>query len=285
MSETHWAMGPHGNRIRHEGEIDDCAKDNCPKGKATTPEGRVRLTVALYNEKNTGTIGGEILYDKRFESEDWPRTSYPLLTRDIQSVLYDLDEVRGRADSNANLYQGQRDDNARLHRVIMAMAKDLQERDKEITGLMAELHRCKEVAGLKADPHLNEKNIDLARENAQLRSDVTFLQERRKQLEDLVKCLKRKGGNHHFRYGYQKIIDLPTGPYVDHCADCDKPKGDPSHFGNGVNALSSKDVEEAVQAVHDRLLKVVEDGLMMKGPNGKNFVRELLAGLPGLPEA
>jgi hypothetical protein len=270
IAETHWGIAPDGAREKHEGEKDECVKENCPKGQATTPEGRVRLAMLLLEQQGTPAnagIGAELLYSEQFKTEDWPRQGYPILWGDVQSVLYALDETRARADRFVDRLMEHRQAHSVLHERIVGMTKDLQEKDKEIAGLTSQVENLEwgfEVKRLKAEL------------SAKATAEVSLLREIQR-LEEVAQSLRLHGGEHWFVYGYQKVIDLPSGPYVDHCLICDKPKDDPSHFANGVKALSSKDVASEARLVQTRVARMLV-GTGMGEATAQAVVKDLFKG-------
>lgn len=236
-TEQHWGLASHGERVRHPGEKDDCTEDNCPKGQATTPEGRVRLLMAILEEREWEALGWAVVCDERFKTETWPRKSYALLRGDVQDVLYSLDMAREIRDSNADRIDEARGESSEFIKVLSEMSKQIEAKDKEIA-----------------------------------------------RLEGTVASLRRHGGEHWFAYGYQKITNVMLGHWVDFCKVCDKPKDDPSHFGNGTKALSSEAVEEAVQIATGRVTALLEEGLRMGKETAHLTSLELMRGLPGVPE-
>lgn len=60
---------------------------------ARTPEARIRLLLELTDHPN---LGDEITYDRRFNTEAWPRNGYVLQRTDLEAVLAELDRCRGQ---------------------------------------------------------------------------------------------------------------------------------------------------------------------------------------------
>lgn len=152
---------------------------------------------------------------------------------------------------------------------------------------------CRVLDDLSMARHIRDANadrIDAERENVsavcqvigELGEEVTKKGKEIQALKDMVASLRRHGGEHWFAFGYQKVINLPTGSYVDHCSVCDKPKDDPSHFGNGVKAVSSKALGEALGTVQDRLVGLLASGMRMGQTPAQETAQELLAELAAL---
>lgn len=60
---------------------------------ARTAEERVRLLLEITDHPN---LGEEIAYDRRFNTEAWPRDGYALQRSDLLAVLDELDRARGK---------------------------------------------------------------------------------------------------------------------------------------------------------------------------------------------
>lgn len=157
---------------------------------------------------------------------------------------------------------------------------------EDISHVLNSLSMAREMRDANAD------RIDEERENVasvckvvgEMGEYLTKKAEEIKRLEGMVDSLRKHGGEHWFVYKHQVCVSAAPDPqvWVDICSVCDKPKGDPSHFGNGARALSSKEVEEAVDAVVDRLVGFLSAGLRMRLKTSRETARELLQGLPGV---
>lgn len=64
--------------------------------KAVTAEERVRLYLKLVDSPS---LAEDIVYDKRFKTEAWPRTGYCLQRSDLEAVLADLDAARSEVEN------------------------------------------------------------------------------------------------------------------------------------------------------------------------------------------
>lgn len=58
---------------------------------ARTPEARIRLLLKL---TEGFSLGDAIIYDRRFNTKEWPRNGYSLSRSDVEAVLKELDAVR-----------------------------------------------------------------------------------------------------------------------------------------------------------------------------------------------
>lgn len=103
-------------------------------------------------------------------------------------------------------------------------------------------------------------------------------------LKKLIHSMRFNGARHHFAYGYQRYNEEQRR-YIDHCSVCTKDRGHPAHFGEGSRYLDSREVErQAVEALR-RVVEFLEGNPLHFQPLvAQNTARELLAGLPGIPE-
>jgi hypothetical protein len=103
------------------------------------------------------------------------------------------------------------------------------------------------------------------------------------QLKALIHSMRHNGAAHHFAYGHQKYSEEKRR-YVDHCKICGKDAGHPAHFANGgARYLDSREVEKQAFEAFKRVAALLE-GQGFKPLTAHNTARELLAGLPGVPE-
>lgn len=209
---------------------------------ARTPEERIRLLLKLTDYPN---LGDEITYDRRFNTEAWPRNGYCLQRSDLEAVLKRVGDLE---EENA------------LQR------QDLEDAQNQIEDLKT---ASDEVNAMRAG--WSEKRKELEESNRKLRATVL--------------SLKANGAEHWFSYGYQEDTNGVRGAqgWEDFCKVCNKSKGDPSHFGNGVTALSSAVVEEAVEAVRKRLEAFLAEGTGLDATVAHSAAQELMKGLPGIP--
>lgn len=193
---------------------------------------------------NAPDISGEIIYDPRFKTEHWPRQAYAFRREDVEQVLNQLNMARMMRDTNAN----RTDDKAKEYRTILELTvevnKDLQEARKQIAGLESKLI----AAG------------------------------------ELIKTLKRSGGEHWYVFGYQKDKNagVPDSPqdWVNHCQICDLPQDHPRHFANGTRA---QEVPELVMAARGRLVDTLQT-LGFDPTTAFTTAIELLKDLPGVKD-
>lgn len=208
-AETHWGISSHGERVKHEGPKDTCALPDCPKGTAVSPEGRVRLFLAITDYPNLCRVE----YDERFETEGRPSKGYSLQRSDLEAVLTSLSMAREIRDANADRLDEKAGEVRRALDVLLNMANQLRAAEKEIERLKKEVDEYEEdVVGT-----LNEKNIALVRENGRLKETLKVFE---------------RDGKHWFAYGYQKDHGKPDGlqNFLDHCKICDQVKDHPAHF-------------------------------------------------------
>jgi len=155
---------------------------------------------------------------------------------------------------------------------------------QDIENLQNQIEDLKEEAR-KLQQELRWAQDYLLEEQARLLETTTRLEATERALEQekqRSQSLRLHGGEHWFVYGYQRAL-TPTDSYTDFCSVCDKPRDDPSHFGNGVKALSSKDVEKAVETARGRVEMFLKEGMSMREETARAVATELLRGLPGLP--
>lgn len=170
------------------------------------------------------------------------------------------------------------------------MGEPIKDRRQELNRLVGDFDEYRKACEEEL-AELEEKVSALEKDNTLQRTDLEDLQNQREDLEEKVKKLLRQlrekdeaiqglrmhGGEHWFVLAYQR-----SG--MDHCKVCDKPRDDPSHFGNGGKALSSTAVEKAVKLVQGRLESLMQTGLGMGAQTAAQTVLEVLQGLPGIPE-
>jgi DNA repair exonuclease SbcCD ATPase subunit len=199
----------------------------------------------LYLEQS---MTGEFVYSRQ---GGWPRTAHALERDDMVAVLAQLDQHR---EENA------------LQR------QDIENLQNEIEDLKAERDGLRRTLGTAT---------------ADTEQAVARAQRMERQLtekDEIIVGLRTHGGEHWFSYGHQKVTNVMLDHWVDICKVCNKPKDDPSHFGNGVTALSSHAVEEAVEAARKRLVTFLTDGTKMGATTAYNMAVDLLQGLPGIPK-
>jgi hypothetical protein len=207
--------------------------------KAVTAEERVRLYAELVD---CPSLGGEIVYDQRYKTEDWPRTAYALEKHEVLGVLDEL--------------------------VLVREENTLQRQDIE------------NLQNEKEDLELAREDWVIAR-NEMSRSLETLCKELADK-DRMIASLRVNGGEHWFSYGYQKVTNVMLGHWVDHCKVCDKSRDDPSHFGNGTKALSSTVVEEAMEVVRKRLVEFLQrSGVRVTDKAAQEAALDLLGDLPG----
>lgn len=213
MSETtHYHFsGVTGAQETHSGLKESCKLPDCTLGPAVSPESRLRLFLAINDAPD---ISGEIVYDPRFNTEDWPRQAYAFRREDVEHVLSQLNMARMMRDTNANRTDDKTTEYRAILKVLMEVSKDLKESRKEAAGLETKLI----------------------------------------QAEGVIESLKRNGGEHWYVFGYQKDLNAGAPDsaqnWVDYCQICDLPKDHSRHFASGTSAT---DVTERVMATRARM--------------------------------
>jgi hypothetical protein len=200
---------------------------------------RVALYLKLYPYPS---VGPEIVYDKRFKTEEWPRTGYPLLRADVEEILKDL---------------------ASAEEMNALQRKDIEELQAKIEDMKEEQDRYEEnIVG-----DMNERATNDARKIAEL--------------DKMIASMRLNGARHHFVFAYDKFVET-AGKRLQFCGDCDKEKGHPAHFAQDAKYLDSRDVEKAAEEAQERLCNVLVDGMKLNHRTALNTARELLQGLPGI---
>lgn len=221
---------------------------------ARTPEERIRLLLEITNIPN---LGDEIIYDGRFNTEEWPHNGYCLQRTDLEVVLKDLSAARDKA--------------AELERDNEAARQDIEDLQNQIEDLKAEQERYEE----QHVGSLNQRNIELSARLAEV-------EEKLGKKEGLISALYRQGAGHWFAFGWDKPIVMPGDVYRRYCRICEKEEGHPAHFTSDATYLDSRAVQEDSRAALERVEKLLHTGLGMRTDTAAATARELLRGLPGI---
>lgn len=137
--------------------------------------------------------------------------------------------------------------------------------------------------GEKDEAVLHEDLEDLQNQREDLEQKLKLLERQLTEKDEIIIGLRMHGGEHWFSHGYQKVTNVMLGHWVDYCKVCDKPKDDPSHFGNGNKALPSTMVEQAVEVARKRLVEFLQrSGVRVTAKAAHEAALDLLGGLPGI---
>jgi hypothetical protein len=165
-------------------ELDFAEAEEAPTPKELDAEGRVRLYAELNDLNNVHDLG-EILYDERFKSKEWPRTAYALCRKDVEEVLDLLKMAVRRADRNADLI----DEEVRKFDTLLTATTEVNERLKEAREKAERAERALE--GVRVDlkkkarkyRDLEKEHSDLKAEHVDLKAEHAELKYRMESLE------------------------------------------------------------------------------------------------------
>jgi hypothetical protein len=144
--------------------------------------------------------------------------------------------------------------------------KDIEDLLEDVEVATRELIEAKEAA-----ENLLEQKRQWAKDAAEV-----------EQLKALIQSMRMNGAQHHFAYGWQKYSEEQRR-WIDHCKVCTKDYGHPAHFASGSKYLDSRVVEKQAVTAVKRVVEMLE-GQGFRPLLAQNTARELLAGLPGIPE-